>query len=160
MPCCHPCAKQPRRSSGTVKMWLFRGLMGATCSLPHAIRHSFLQDWVRFQGNHHLDLRNNVARLASCLPQRQLSRFIDVLFIKPRSFFQAASLLGYCVFPINVASFSMIFIESWLPQIFKLAIVVASFLWATMCKSSLTQPLSPSLARWFPQRRESWPSTQ
>jgi protein YIPF6 len=50
-----------------------------------------------------------------------------------RSFFQSASLLGYCLFPINVASFVMIFIESWLPPIFKLAIVVASFLWATLC---------------------------
>ena len=49
------------------------------------------------------------------------------------SFFQAASLLGYCLFPINVASFSMIFVQSWLPPVFKLAMVVASFIWASMC---------------------------
>jgi hypothetical protein len=53
------------------------------------------------------------------------------------SFFQAASLLGYCLFPINAASFVMVFIESWIPSVFKLGIVAASFLWSSMSNHSL-----------------------
>ena len=49
------------------------------------------------------------------------------------TFFQAASLLGYCLFPINVASFSMMFLQGWLPSIFKLAVVGFSFVWASTC---------------------------
>ena len=121
--------------------------MGPARALPPALRNALLQDRVRLEDHHHLHLRDDVAGLAGGLPQRQLPRLLDVPLSAVRSFFQAASLLGYCVFPINLASFSMIFIESWLPPIFKLAIVVASFLWATLCKCSLTQPPSPSWAR-------------
>lgn len=121
--------------------------MGAAGALPLAVRNAFLQDRVGLKDDHHLDLRDDVAGLAGGLPERQLPGLLNVLLPAVRSFFQAASLLGYCVFPINLASFSMIFIESWLPPIFKLAIVVASFLWATLCKCSLTQPRSPSWAR-------------
>ena len=50
------------------------------------------------------------------------------------TFFQAASLLGYCLFPINVVSFAMIFLQGWIPAIFKLAAVGFSFLWASTCR--------------------------
>jgi len=61
--------------------------------------------------------------------------FVNANFLgSEMTFFQAASLLGYCLFPINVASFAMVFVQGWFPAIFKLAVVGASFLWASMCK--------------------------
>ena len=51
------------------------------------------------------------------------------------TFFQAASLLGYCIFPINIVSFAMIFIQGWIPAVLKLAAVGFSFLWASTCKT-------------------------
>lgn len=66
--------------------------------------------------------------------------FINANFLgSEMSFFQAASLLGYCLFPINVASFLMVFIQSWIPSIFKLGVVGVSFLWASTCISIYIQ---------------------
>ena len=49
------------------------------------------------------------------------------------TFYQAASLLGYCLFPINVASLLMVFVQGWLPAVFKLVAVGFSFVWASSC---------------------------
>ena len=49
------------------------------------------------------------------------------------TFYQAASLLGYCLFPINVASLLMVFVQGWLPVVFKLVAVGFSFVWASSC---------------------------
>lgn len=66
--------------------------------------------------------------------------FINANFLgSEMSFFQAASLLGYCLFPINAASFLMVFIQSWIPSIFKLGVVGASFVWASTCKKLITK---------------------
>lgn len=63
------------------------------------------------------------------------------------TFFQAASLLGYCLFPINVASLAMVFTKGWLPAVFKLAIVGASFVWSSLCRRLMTQVRSHSWGR-------------
>ena len=60
--------------------------------------------------------------------------FLNANFLgSAMTFFQAASLLGYCLFPINVVSFAMIFLQGWMPSVFKLAAVGFSFLWASTC---------------------------
>ena len=87
--------------------------------------------------------------------------FVNANFLgSEMTFFQAASLLGYCLFPINVASFAMVFVQGWFPAIFKLAVVGASFLWASTCKYGYRQALSHLLVRWYLRGRESWPSTR
>lgn len=60
--------------------------------------------------------------------------FLNANFLgSEMSFFQAASLLGYCLFPINAASLLMVFVQNWIPGVFKLAIVGFSFVWASLC---------------------------
>ena len=47
------------------------------------------------------------------------------------SFFQSVCVLGYCLFPLNIASALNIFLGSILPMIAKMGIVTAAFLWAS-----------------------------
>jgi len=51
------------------------------------------------------------------------------------SFFQTVCVLGYCVFPINIAALIVCLLKSLLPFIVKLIIVAVSFVWATFCKN-------------------------
>ena len=85
--------------------------MGSFAALPCLMRHFVLQNLVRIQNHHHQCFRHHVAGFVNSLCECQLSRLRNVrsIYIE-RSFFQSASLLGYCLFPINVASFSMMFI--------------------------------------------------
>ena len=61
------------------------------------------------------------------------------------SFFQSVSLLGYCLFPINVVSLITLLVGGWIPAIFKLLLVVLSFIWSTLCKFWLIQHRQLSL---------------
>jgi len=49
------------------------------------------------------------------------------------SFFQSVCILGYCVFPLNVACFASMIIKGLIGSVFliKLAIVVVGFIWST-----------------------------
>lgn len=57
-------------------------------------------------------------------------------FIKNRSFFQSASLLGYCLFPLNVVSLLTCIIGSWIPAFIKLLLVIVSLVWSSYCNFS------------------------
>jgi len=48
------------------------------------------------------------------------------------SIFQSMCLLGYCVFPINIAAI-VLRICKFLPLIFKIVIALAAFLWSSLC---------------------------
>lgn len=47
------------------------------------------------------------------------------------SIFQSMCLLGYCVFPINIAAILLKFFH-FIPLIFKIAISLAAFVWASL----------------------------
>lgn len=49
------------------------------------------------------------------------------------SFFQSVCVLGYCVFPINLAALLVAFTKSFLPFFVKLILVAISFGWSTLC---------------------------
>ncbi len=53
---------------------------------------------------------------------------IRVLF---RSFFQSVCLLGYCIFPLVIATIVTSF---WTNKIFRLVCVAVGFVWSTLCK--------------------------
>ena len=68
---------------------------------------------------------------------KKLKKYIEFmtnLLKKIRSFFQSVCVLGYCVFPINISAFIIALTKTFLPYIVKLAFVVGSFSWATVCK--------------------------
>ena len=52
------------------------------------------------------------------------------------SFFQSICLLGYCLFPLNMAAIVNLFIGSYVHIIIKLIYVSVAFVWSTWCKSS------------------------
>ncbi|CAD8162662.1 unnamed protein product [Paramecium octaurelia] len=52
------------------------------------------------------------------------------------SFFQSVCVLGYCVFPINVAAVLITFLQSYLGFFLRLIIVGAAFLWSTFSSLS------------------------
>jgi len=47
------------------------------------------------------------------------------------SFFQSVCVLGYCLFPLNIASAANVIVGKMLPMIAKMGIVTAAFLWAS-----------------------------
>lgn len=49
------------------------------------------------------------------------------------SFFQSASLLGYCLFPLNVASLVTWMLGDYLHITLKVVLVLVSFVWASLC---------------------------
>ena len=51
------------------------------------------------------------------------------------SFFQSVCVLGYCVFPVNLAALAIVLFKSFLPFLVKAIIVGIGFAWAT--KSSV-----------------------
>ena len=50
------------------------------------------------------------------------------------SFFQSICLLGYCLFPLNVAAVINLFIGSFVHILVKMAYVGVAFVWSTFCK--------------------------
>ncbi|CAD8092961.1 unnamed protein product [Paramecium sonneborni] len=52
------------------------------------------------------------------------------------SFFQSVCVLGYCVFPINIAAVLITFLQSYLGFFLRLIIVGAAFLWSTFSSLS------------------------
>ena len=50
------------------------------------------------------------------------------------SFFQSICLLGYCLFPLNVAAIINLIIGSYVHIVVKLIYVIIAFVWSTMCK--------------------------
>ncbi|CAD8082608.1 unnamed protein product [Paramecium sonneborni] len=52
------------------------------------------------------------------------------------SFFQSVCVLGYCVFPINVAAVLITFLQSYLGFFLRLIIVGVAFLWSTFSSLS------------------------
>ena len=55
------------------------------------------------------------------------------------SFFQSICLLGYCLFPLNMAAVINLFIGSFVHIIVKLIYVAVAFVWSTYCKCSQNQ---------------------
>lgn len=53
------------------------------------------------------------------------------------SFFQSICLLGYCLFPLNMAAIVNLFIGSFVHIIIKLLYVSVAFVWSTWCKCFL-----------------------
>ena len=54
------------------------------------------------------------------------------------SFFQSICLLGYCLFPLNMAAIVNLFIGGFVHIIIKLIYVAVAFVWSTYCKFSLS----------------------
>ena len=50
------------------------------------------------------------------------------------SFFQSICLLGYCLFPLNMAAIVNLFIGGFVHIIIKLIYVAVAFVWSTYCK--------------------------
>ena len=55
---------------------------------------------------------------------------------KSSSFFQSVCLLGYCLFPLNLAAIINLGIGSSVHILIKLAYVGVAFIWSTYCKLS------------------------
>ena len=53
------------------------------------------------------------------------------------SFFQSICLLGYCLFPLNMAAIVNLFIGGFVHIIIKLIYVAVAFVWSTYCKYTL-----------------------
>jgi len=109
--------------------------VGSFAFVPDAKYNPFLENWITSQNSHYNSIRNHVGRLCCCVHQWLLPWNLNVLVYLYRSLGQSASLLGYCLFPINVASFVMIFVHSWLPPVMKLGMVVFAFVWASWSKN-------------------------
>lgn len=57
------------------------------------------------------------------------------------SFFQSICVLGYCVFPINLAAFAIVFLKKLGMNLllFKIAIVGVAVVWSTLSSISFTK---------------------
>lgn len=121
-------------SSWTVFFSLRRGSVGTIPANIAASMHSLLKDSAGRIDHHHIDILHHVGGLAGRVLQCQLPGVVDVSILWVRSFFQSACLLGYCLFPLNVASFVTLLIGNFIPSAIKLVIVALSFIWATLCK--------------------------
>ena len=66
------------------------------------------------------------------------------------SFFQSVCVLGYCIFPLNIASIVIFLLKSILPMIAKMGIACFAFLWASYSSvgfiSSMVIPEKKGLA--------------
>lgn len=51
------------------------------------------------------------------------------------SFFQSICLLGYCLFPLNIAAMLNVFLNPFVHIAVKITYVVVAFVWSTYCKS-------------------------
>ena len=54
------------------------------------------------------------------------------------SFFQSICLLGYCLFPLNLAAILNLFVGSFVHIAIKIIYVGIAFVWSTYCKCSLS----------------------
>ena len=69
------------------------------------------------------------------------------------SFFQSICLLGYCLFPLNMAAIVNLFIGGFVHIIIKLIYVAVAFVWSTYCKL-ISLSLSYLIFDWnIPDRR-------
>jgi len=50
------------------------------------------------------------------------------------SFFQSICLLGYCLFPLNLAAMLNVFLNPFVHVAVKITYVALAFLWSTYCK--------------------------
>ena len=80
---------------------------------------------------HHIHY--HVGRLSCRGLQRQVPGSRNVIPHPRRSVFQSACLLGYCVFPINIAALVTAIFGSVLPALIRLGLVAFSFVWSSMC---------------------------
>lgn len=55
------------------------------------------------------------------------------------SFFQSICLLGYCLFPLNVAALMNVLLNSFVHIAVKISYVAIAFLWSTYCKCLLSR---------------------
>ena len=126
----------------------------------------FLSSRRTIPSNLHRSLRNRLARISCRHPQRQASRRKSVRFLVPiphrkerelillfvlhRSFFQSLCVLGYCIFPLDLAAFVSIFVKMlWI----RLPICAATFGWSVWGKLFVSLPISsshrhPLISRW------------
>jgi len=116
--------------------------------------------------NLHWSIRDRLARISCRHPQRQASRRKSVRFlfsiprrkerelilllVLHRSFFQSLCVLGYCIFPLDLAAFVSIFVKMlWI----RLPICAATFGWSVWGKLFVSLPISsshrhPLISRW------------
>ena len=108
--------------------------MGTICLMSFIIHYISIQNIIIPTNYHHLYFCHHVDWFNGCLVKRILS-WIEYVFdrLKNRSFFQSASLLGYCVFPLNIVSFLTCIIGGWIPPFIKLILVILSLIWSTKC---------------------------
>ena len=109
--------------------------MGTICLMLAVINDFGFSNRRVSTNHHHVNICHHVDRVNDRVDQCLLPwiQYVHLLF-SCRSFFQSASLLGYCVFPLNVVSLLTCIIGSWIPPFIKLILVVLSLIWSTKCK--------------------------
>ena len=108
--------------------------MGTICLMLAVINDFGFSNRRVSTNHHHVNICHHVDRVNDRVDQCVLPwiQYVHLLF-SCRSFFQSASLLGYCVFPLNVVSLLTCIIGSWIPPFIKLILVVLSLIWSTKC---------------------------
>ena len=68
------------------------------------------------------------------------------------SFFQSICLLGYCLFPLNLAAMLNVFLNPFVHVAVKIAYVAVAFVWSTYCKFFFFLEIQPRfilLRKWY-----------
>ena len=120
-------------------MFLWRGSMGTIFTDSNAIWNTIITYLKRCFYNNNINIFRYVGRVIGSVSKRKLFRIRNVNIAQQRSFFQSACMLGYCLFPLNVASLITMLVGKYIPSPIKLVIVAVSFIWATLCNFNFTQ---------------------
>ncbi len=70
------------------------------------------------------------------------------------SFFQSICLLGYCLFPLNIAAMLNVFLNPFVHIAVKITYVAVAFVWSTYCKSNCNNGSKCSLHQGDGSRRQ------